>query len=52
MANETHTAAVQRAAFETAVLSNGMRVLVRPMPGFSGIHAVCGTAFGSVDACL
>ena len=25
-------------------------VLVRPMPGFSGIHAVCGTAFGSVDA--
>ena len=50
MANETHTAAVQRAAFETAVLSNGMRVLVRPMPGFSGIHAVCGTAFGSVDA--
>ena len=50
MANEKHTAAVQRAAFETAVLSNGMRVLVRPMPGFSGIHAVCGTAFGSVDA--
>ena len=50
MTNETHTAAVQRAAFETAVLSNGMRVLVRPMPGFSGIHAVCGTAFGSVDA--
>lgn len=27
-----------------------LRVLVRPMPGFSGIHAVCGTAFGSVDA--
>ena len=50
MANEKHTAAVQRAAFETAVLSNGMRVLVRPMPGFSGIHAMCGTAFGSVDA--
>ena len=50
MTNETHTAAMQRAAFETAVLSNGMRVLVRPMPGFSGIHAVCGTAFGSVDA--
>ena len=41
---------MQRAAFETAVLSNGMRVLVRPMPGFSDIHAVCGTAFGSVDA--
>lgn len=47
--NHEHSAAAQRAAFETAVLSSGMRVLVRPMPGFSGIHAVCGTAFGSVD---
>ncbi|WP_395150568.1 EF-P 5-aminopentanol modification-associated protein YfmH [uncultured Allofournierella sp.] len=30
-------------------LENGLTVLVRPMPQFSGVHAIYGTRFGSVD---
>lgn len=43
--------AVQTAAqCETIVLENGLTVLVRPMPGYSGVHAIYGTHFGSVDS--
>ena len=37
------------AAFESAVLENGLTVRVHPMPGFTGVHAVYGTKFGSID---
>lgn len=37
------------AAFESAVLANGLTVRVHPMPGFTGVHAVYGTKFGSID---
>lgn len=48
--NETQRAAVAAAAgFEQATLASGLTVLVHPMPGFSGLHAVYGTNFGSID---
>lgn len=37
------------AAFESAVLENGLTVRVHPMPGFTDVHAVYGTKFGSID---
>ena len=39
----------QATAFEERRLPSGLTVLVRTMPGFSGVHAVYGTRFGSVD---
>lgn len=36
-------------ACERMVLENGLTILVAPMEGYSGIHAVYGTNFGSVD---
>lgn len=39
-------------AYEQLVLENGLTVLVAPMPGYKGIHAVYGTNFGSVDLCF
>lgn len=39
----------EAAAFESAVLENGLTVRVRTMPGFTGLHAVYGTKFGSID---
>lgn len=42
--------AIERATrFEKKVLDNGLTVLVHPMPGFTGVHAIYGTHFGSVD---
>lgn len=37
------------AAFETAVLENGLTVRVHTMPGFAGVHALYGARFGSID---
>lgn len=37
------------AACETIKLDCGLTVLVRPMPGYSGVHAIYGTKFGSID---
>ena len=37
------------AAFSQKTLPNGLTVLVHPMPGFTGVHAVYGTRFGSID---
>ena len=34
---------------QRAVLDNGLTVLVREMPGYSGVHAVYSTKFGSID---
>ncbi|MEG0803946.1 MAG: pitrilysin family protein [Pygmaiobacter sp.] len=42
--NERSGVAVERIALE-----NGLVVLVAPMEGYSGVHAVFGTNFGSVD---
>lgn len=45
--------AVRRAAaFESTVLENGLTVRVHTMPGFTGVHAVYGTKFGSIDRAL
>ena len=37
------------AAYESVTLANGLTVLVHSMPGFTGVHAVYATRFGSVD---
>lgn len=37
------------AAHDTINLENGLTVLVHEMPGFTGVHAVYATKFGSVD---
>lgn len=42
-------AAAAAAAYETKVLPSGLTVLVRPMPGYRGAHAVYATKFGSVN---
>lgn len=47
--NQTSLLAAQAAGFETAVLENGLTLLVHPMPGFSSVHAVYATNFGSID---
>lgn len=44
-----NTALQQAASCEKAVLANGLTVLVCPMPQFTGVHAVYGTNFGSID---
>ena len=41
--------AAKAAAYESAVLPNGLTVLVHPMPDFTSVHAVYGTKFGSID---
>lgn len=48
MADSLH-AVRAAAAFETAVLDNGLTVRVHTMPGFTGVHAIYATRFGSVD---
>ena len=51
--SETSKQAVERAtAFEKTVLPNGLTVLVHPMPGFTGVYALYGTKFGSIDRLL
>ena len=48
--SERSSKAVQKAtAFEKTVLPNGLTVLVHPMPGFTGVYALYGTRFGSID---
>jgi len=37
------------AAFETATLQNGLTVRVHPMPDFTGVYALYGARFGSLD---
>lgn len=49
MHNDSMRAVRGAAAFESAVLENGLTVRVHPMPGFTGVHAVYGTKFGSID---
>ncbi len=42
--------AAQRAThYSTRRLPSGLTVLVRPMPGYSGVHAMAATNFGSLD---
>ena len=47
---ETLHAVQAAASCETIHLENGLTVLVRPMPGYSGVHAIYGTRFGSIDS--
>lgn len=35
--------------YETIVLPSGLTVLVRPMPGYSTVHAIYATKFGAID---
>lgn len=35
--------------YETMVLPSGLTVLVRPMPGYSTVHAIYATKFGAID---
>ncbi len=44
-----NTAAAQAAKDEWKVLPSGLTVIVRPMPGYSSVHAVYATKFGSID---
>lgn len=36
-------------AYETITLPSGLTVLVRPMPGYSAVHAIYATKFGAID---
>ena len=49
MQNDAMQAVRRAAACETIKLDCGLTVLVRPMPGYSGVHAIYGTRFGSID---
>lgn len=49
MHDDSMRAVREAAAFESTVLENGLTVRVHPMPGFTGVHAVYGTKFGSID---
>lgn len=49
MAERSMDAVHAAAAFESCVLPCGLTVLVHPMPGFTGVHAIYGTKFGSID---
>ena len=49
MRDDSMRAVREAAAFESIVLENGLTVRVHPMPGFTGVHAVYGTKFGSID---
>ena len=49
MPNNTMDAVRKAVRCQRAVLPGGLTVLVRPMPGYSGVHAIYGTRFGSVD---
>lgn len=41
--------AAQAALCESVMLENGLTLLVHPMPGFTSVHAVYATKFGSID---
>lgn len=49
MNNSSLQAVRDAAGYESAVLENGLTVRVHTMPGFTGLHAVYGTKFGSID---
>ena len=36
-------------AYKTIALPSGLTVLVRPMPGYSAVHAIYATKFGAID---
>lgn len=40
------------AEYEILTLPSGLTVQICPMPGFSSVHAVYGTNFGSIDRCF
>ena len=44
-----NSAAAAAARDEWKVLPSGLTVIVRPMPGYSSMHAVYATRFGSID---
>ena len=46
---EANQAVCAAAAFEERILENGLTILAKPMPGFTGVHAVYGTRFGSIE---
>ena len=46
---KTNSMAVQAAQYEVLTLPSGLTVQVCPMPGYSSVHAVYGTDFGSID---
>ena len=46
---KTNQMAVKAAEYEIITLPSGLTVQVRPMPGYSSVHAVYGTDFGSID---
>ncbi|MEG1011953.1 MAG: pitrilysin family protein [Ruthenibacterium sp.] len=52
MSEKTSLPAAKAAEYEHVTLENGLTVLVHPMPGFTSVHAVYGTCFGSVDRCF
>ncbi|MEG2930845.1 MAG: pitrilysin family protein, partial [Ruthenibacterium sp.] len=52
MLKTTSLPAAKAAAYECVILENNLTVLVHPMPGFTGVHAVYGTRFGSADRCF
>ncbi|MCI2047161.1 MAG: insulinase family protein [Faecalibacterium sp.] len=50
MAEKMQNQAAARAAEDTwKILPSGLTVIVRPMPGYSSVHAVYATKFGSID---
>lgn len=49
MRNDPMQAVRAAVACDSVVLENGLTVLVRPMPGYSGVHAIYGTKFGAID---
>ena len=46
---KTNNRAAQAAQYEILELASGLKVFVRPMPGFSSVHAVYGTDFGGAQ---
>lgn len=49
MQNNTMQAVHEAVACDKIQLENGLTVLVRSMPGYSGVHAIYGTKFGAID---
>ena len=49
MQNNTMQAVQAAVACDKIQLENGLTVLVRSMPGYSGVHAIYGTKFGAID---
>ena len=41
--------AARTVEYKTLTLPSGLTVLVRPMPGYSAVHAIYATKFGAID---